>query len=139
MSTLRMGKKVIHILALPLRGGLHLSANTASSFSEYGLPMDDQELDRMDLCHTKYYHLLKSRRFLSPIGENPQRILDLGCGTGSPAPPPPQNLIKHPLRPLADIGLSKGSGVSRWPMIIPGHKYGNSFTEKAIIWCQPQD
>jgi ubiquinone/menaquinone biosynthesis C-methylase UbiE len=45
--------------------------------------MDDQELDRMDLCHTKYYALLKQRRFLSPIGENPQRILDLGCGTGN--------------------------------------------------------
>ncbi|KAK1251708.1 hypothetical protein MKX07_007187 [Trichoderma sp. CBMAI-0711] len=49
---------------------------------EYGLPMDDQELDRMDLCHTKYFSLLKQRRFLSPISENPQRILDLGCGTG---------------------------------------------------------
>lgn len=46
--------------------------------------MDDQELDRMDLCHTKYFSLLKQRRFLSPIGENPQRILDLGCGTGNP-------------------------------------------------------
>lgn len=57
-------------------------ANVASHLSEYGLPMDDQELDRMDLCHTKYYALLKQRRFLSPIGENPQRILDLGCGTG---------------------------------------------------------
>lgn len=57
-------------------------ANVASLLLEYGLPMDDQELDRMDLCHTKYYALLKQRRFLSPIGENPQRILDLGCGTG---------------------------------------------------------
>lgn len=45
--------------------------------------MDDQELDRMDLCHQKYFSLLKQRRFLSPINENPQRILDLGCGTGN--------------------------------------------------------
>ncbi|KAK5995316.1 Methyltransferase pytC [Cladobotryum mycophilum] len=49
---------------------------------EYGLPMDDQELDRMDLCHHKYYSLLNSRHFLAPIVENPQRIMDLGCGTG---------------------------------------------------------
>ncbi|EHK23609.1 uncharacterized protein TRIVIDRAFT_190556 [Trichoderma virens Gv29-8] len=54
---------------------------------EYGLPMDDQELDRMDLCHQKYFSLLKQRRFLSPISENPQRILDLGCGTGIWVPP----------------------------------------------------
>jgi ubiquinone/menaquinone biosynthesis C-methylase UbiE len=49
---------------------------------EYGFPMDDQELDRMDLCHAKYYALLDKRRYLAPIGDNPQRILDLGCGTG---------------------------------------------------------
>lgn len=48
--------------------------------------MDDQELDRMDLCHTKYFALLKQRRFLAPISDNPQRILDLGCGTGSLTP-----------------------------------------------------
>ncbi|PNY26388.1 Uncharacterized protein TCAP_03682 [Tolypocladium capitatum] len=49
---------------------------------EYGFPMDDRELDRMDLCHAMYYALLEKRRFLSPISKNPQRILDIGCGTG---------------------------------------------------------
>lgn len=44
--------------------------------------MDDEELDRIDLCHAKYYALLNKKRFLAPISENPQRILDLGCGTG---------------------------------------------------------
>ncbi|KAH7311559.1 S-adenosyl-L-methionine-dependent methyltransferase [Stachybotrys elegans] len=44
--------------------------------------MDDQELDRIDLCHAKYYALLEKERYLAPITENPQRILDLGCGTG---------------------------------------------------------
>ena len=34
------------------------------------------------MCHAKYYALLEKRRFLAPIGENPQKILDLGCGTG---------------------------------------------------------
>lgn len=45
--------------------------------------MDDQELDRMDLCHTKYFALLEKKNFLAPIAESPSRILDLGCGTGN--------------------------------------------------------
>jgi ubiquinone/menaquinone biosynthesis C-methylase UbiE len=44
--------------------------------------MDEAELDRIDMCHAKYYALLEKKRFLAPIGENPQKILDLGCGTG---------------------------------------------------------
>jgi SAM-dependent methyltransferase len=49
---------------------------------EYGMPMDDVEMDRMDMAHAKYYALLEKKRFLAPIGDNPQKILDLGCGTG---------------------------------------------------------
>lgn len=47
--------------------------------------MDEQELDRLDIYHTKYQALLKKKLFLSPIYEagNPQRILDLGCRTGT--------------------------------------------------------
>ncbi|KAI8725411.1 hypothetical protein NCS52_00112100 [Fusarium sp. LHS14.1] len=48
---------------------------------EYGLPMDEAELDRIDMCHTKYCALIGKKRHLAPITE-PQRILDLGCGTG---------------------------------------------------------
>jgi hypothetical protein len=44
--------------------------------------MDEAELDRIDMCHAKYYALLEKKRFFSPIGSNPQKILDLGCGTG---------------------------------------------------------
>lgn len=50
---------------------------------EYGLPMDEAELDRIDMCHSKYYALLEKKRFLAPIGDNPHKILDLGCGTGT--------------------------------------------------------
>ena len=38
------------------------------------------------MCHAKYYALLEKKRFLSPIGDNPQKILDLGCGTGESYP-----------------------------------------------------
>ena len=48
--------------------------------------MDDRELDRIDLCHVKYGALLDKKLFLAPISGNPQRILDLGCGTGNSPP-----------------------------------------------------
>jgi len=44
--------------------------------------MDEIELDRIDMCHAKYYALLNKKRFFAPIAPNPQKILDLGCGTG---------------------------------------------------------
>jgi ubiquinone/menaquinone biosynthesis C-methylase UbiE len=34
------------------------------------------------MCHAKYYALLEKKRFIAPIPDNPQKILDLGCGTG---------------------------------------------------------
>lgn len=48
----------------------------------YGMPMDEDEMDRMDLQHRKYELVLGDRHFLAPIGPTPQRILDLGTGTG---------------------------------------------------------
>lgn len=49
--------------------------------------MDDRELDRIDLCHVKYSALLDKKLFLAPISEDPQRVLDLGCGTGKISTP----------------------------------------------------
>ncbi|KAM3472651.1 hypothetical protein MY8738_008765 [Beauveria namnaoensis] len=70
-----------------LRGEIGEGRRTYAVYGkkEYGFPMDEKELDRLDVCHTKYLALLKKKLFLSPIGEagNPQRILDLGCGTGA--------------------------------------------------------
>lgn len=44
--------------------------------------MDEQEMDRIDMSHAKYYMLLDKKRFLAPIPDHPQKILELGCGTG---------------------------------------------------------
>ncbi|KAF2248524.1 S-adenosyl-L-methionine-dependent methyltransferase [Trematosphaeria pertusa] len=54
---------------------------------EYGMPMDEKELDRNDLQHHKYTLLLNDRLYVAPIpdsqlGEQSSRILDLGTGTG---------------------------------------------------------
>ncbi|CAO2657158.1 Nn.00g032840.m01.CDS01 [Neocucurbitaria sp. VM-36] len=54
---------------------------------EYGMPMDEKEMDRNDLQHHKYNLLLRDRLFVAPISDEQLssdscRILDLGTGTG---------------------------------------------------------
>lgn len=48
----------------------------------YGLPIDEEEMDRMDLQHRKYEMVIGDKHFLAPIGDQPERILDLATGTG---------------------------------------------------------
>ncbi|KAL2218200.1 S-adenosyl-L-methionine-dependent methyltransferase [Thermoascus aurantiacus ATCC 26904] len=48
----------------------------------YVLPNDDEEQDRMDLLNHIYRLLTGGDLHLAPIGPNPQRVLDLGTGTG---------------------------------------------------------
>ena len=48
----------------------------------YGLPTDEDEMDRLDLQHHKYKLVIGNKHFLAPIGPTPQRILDLATGTG---------------------------------------------------------
>ncbi|GAD98585.1 conserved hypothetical protein [Paecilomyces variotii No. 5] len=45
-------------------------------------PNDDDEQDRMDLLHHVYGLLLQGQLHYAPIPESPQRVLDLGTGTG---------------------------------------------------------
>jgi ubiquinone/menaquinone biosynthesis C-methylase UbiE len=59
-----------------------LSRIFAHDCPEYGLPMDDDELDRLDMNHHKYTLLQGNKLFLAPISPTPQKILDLGTGTG---------------------------------------------------------
>lgn len=58
-----------------------------NTVQEYGAPMDEQEKDRIDMAHAKYFMLLEKKRWLAPIPENPQKVLDLGCGTGQSSAP----------------------------------------------------
>ncbi|KIY02889.1 uncharacterized protein Z520_01354 [Fonsecaea multimorphosa CBS 102226] len=50
--------------------------------NEYGLPVDDYELDRIDMNHEKYTLLQNDKLFLAPLPPNPQKMLDIGTGTG---------------------------------------------------------
>ncbi|KFY08924.1 hypothetical protein V492_05788 [Pseudogymnoascus sp. VKM F-4246] len=78
------GSSYTSITSSILRGEIGEGGRTYAVYGkeEYGLPMDEAELDRIDMCHAKYYALLEKKRFFAPIGTNPQKILDLGCGTG---------------------------------------------------------
>lgn len=58
------------------------------------MPVDEREMDRMDMQHQKYYLLLNDRHYLAPI-LNPQRILDLGTGTGTGGPLSSPSLLPH--------------------------------------------
>lgn len=44
--------------------------------------MDEQEMDRIDMAHAKYFILLDKKRWIAPIPRAPQKVLDLACGTG---------------------------------------------------------
>ncbi|KAG6068886.1 hypothetical protein E4U32_007265 [Claviceps aff. humidiphila group G2b] len=49
---------------------------------QYPFPMDEMEQSREDMKHAMLLMLTENKLFLSPVGENPQKILDIGTGTG---------------------------------------------------------
>ncbi|KAG6197923.1 hypothetical protein E4U10_007624 [Claviceps purpurea] len=50
---------------------------------QYPFPMDETEQSRGDMKHATLLMLTENKLFLSPIGDNPQKILGIGTGTGS--------------------------------------------------------
>jgi hypothetical protein len=48
----------------------------------YPIPNDDQEQNREDMKHAMLMELTNGKLFYAPIGDNPQKILDIGTGTG---------------------------------------------------------
>jgi SAM-dependent methyltransferase len=49
---------------------------------EYPIPNDEQEQQRLDLLHHLFKVVLGGELHLAPIATQPQRILDVGTGTG---------------------------------------------------------
>ncbi|KAK2749034.1 methyltransferase domain-containing protein [Colletotrichum kahawae] len=47
----------------------------------YPLPNDETEQDREEMKHTMFLELLDGDLFLAPIGDDPQKIIDIGTGT----------------------------------------------------------
>ncbi|EOD50701.1 Sam dependent methyltransferase [Neofusicoccum parvum] len=48
----------------------------------YWGPNDDAQNDQLDIGHHMYKILLDDKLLLAPIGDNDQKVLDVGCGTG---------------------------------------------------------
>ncbi|WZH42870.1 S-adenosyl-L-methionine-dependent methyltransferase [Fusarium acuminatum] len=48
----------------------------------YPLPNDEAEQNREDMLHAMMLEATDGRYFYAPVGDNPQRIADLGTGTG---------------------------------------------------------
>lgn len=72
-----------------VRRGVEIEGRLYPSYGkhEYGMPIDEKELDRNDLQHHKYTLLLKDQLYIAPIPDErlktgSSRILDLGTGTG---------------------------------------------------------
>ncbi|CAP71748.1 uncharacterized protein PODANS_6_7000 [Podospora anserina S mat+] len=51
-------------------------------YGRYPIPNDDQEQNREDMKHAMMMELTDGKPYLSPIGPNPQKIIDIGTGTG---------------------------------------------------------
>lgn len=49
----------------------------------YPIPNDEDELNREDMKHAMLLELCDGALFFAPIGDRPQKILDIGTGTGA--------------------------------------------------------
>ncbi|KAI0108152.1 S-adenosyl-L-methionine-dependent methyltransferase [Daldinia grandis] len=50
--------------------------------TDYWTPNDEIQANSMDLTHHTITLLLHDRIFLAPIGNDPRKVLEVGCGTG---------------------------------------------------------
>jgi hypothetical protein len=48
----------------------------------YPIPNDEAEQNREDMLHTMVMESTDGRLFYAPLGPNPQKVIDLGTGTG---------------------------------------------------------
>ncbi|KIW91499.1 uncharacterized protein Z519_07465 [Cladophialophora bantiana CBS 173.52] len=71
-------------LPMSVRQGVYENGRIYASYGKnmQGMPIDEQEQDRNDLQHKKFNLLLGDKLHLAPIAESPQKLLDLGTGSG---------------------------------------------------------
>ncbi|KAL0263375.1 hypothetical protein SLS55_002355, partial [Diplodia seriata] len=75
---------VLTSIASEIRRGREENGRIYAAYGsqEYMLPVDESELDRMDMQHHKYTLLQGDKLYLAPLHDDPQKILDIGTGTG---------------------------------------------------------
>ncbi|KAI0893590.1 S-adenosyl-L-methionine-dependent methyltransferase [Annulohypoxylon nitens] len=52
-------------------------------YGTYPIPNDETEQNREDMKHVAILELTRGKNFFAPIGDHPQKIIDLGTGTGT--------------------------------------------------------
>ncbi|KAI0011878.1 S-adenosyl-L-methionine-dependent methyltransferase [Xylariaceae sp. FL0662B] len=52
-------------------------------YGTYPIPNDETEQNREDIKHAAFLELTRGKYFFAPIGDYPQKIIDLGTGTGT--------------------------------------------------------
>lgn len=62
---------------------LHGRPYKSTKTTEYWAPTDNQQNEGLDLIHHASLMLFDDRLILAPMDDNPQRILDVGTGTGA--------------------------------------------------------
>jgi predicted TPR repeat methyltransferase len=63
------------------RYNIHTFDYLEAPLRKWSGPNDEVQNDQLDIAHHMFLMLLGNKLHLAPI-QNPQRILDLGCGTG---------------------------------------------------------
>jgi hypothetical protein len=51
-------------------------------YGRYPIPNDEDEFKRENLRHAMFKEMLEGKLYLAPIGDSPQKIIDLGTGFG---------------------------------------------------------
>lgn len=71
-------------IASEIRRGIVENGRTYGVYGKHKawIPSDDQEMERNDLQHCKFAMLMGDQLHLAPIPDHPQKILDLGTGSG---------------------------------------------------------
>ena len=79
-----MVSSYVSSIASDIRRGIEENGRVYPAYgkNQYGLPVDALEQERNDLQHFKYFLLLNDRLQTAPLPEAPNKILDLGCGSG---------------------------------------------------------
>jgi SAM-dependent methyltransferase len=79
-----MTTNYVSSIASEIRKGIEENGRLYPAYGKnaYGLPIDENEQDRGDLQHCKFTLCLNGKFHLAPIAEAPQKILDLGTGSG---------------------------------------------------------
>lgn len=60
----------------------YLSPASLLMKTDYMMPNDEPEKDRLDIMHEMFLTMMDRNLFSAPIGGSPGRVLDLGTGSG---------------------------------------------------------